>query len=229
MDALYIALILIVSMIIGYLFGSISSGILLGKILFKKDPRDYGSHNSGGTNVGRTFGKKIGLICIILDILKTIIPIYIVYFTLTYTGLAEFNVTEYAYLLTSICCLLGHCFPVWYNFKGGKAVSSFAGVIIATSWSLTIVGIILFAVILLLSKKVSLSSIICSFSVALLSLLLIVLPSFFMNFSISSGVLYTLTLIICSLLLIYRHKENIVRLIKHEEREVSFLSKHKTK
>ena len=75
MDALYITLILLASLIIGYLFGSISNGILLGKILFKKDPRDYGSHNSGGTNVGRTFGKKIGLICIILDILKTIINI----------------------------------------------------------------------------------------------------------------------------------------------------------
>lgn len=227
MDALYITLILLASLIIGYLFGSISNGILLGKILFKKDPRDYGSHNSGGTNVGRTFGKKIGLICIILDILKTIIPIWIVYFTLSYTGLARFNITEYAYLLTCISSLLGHCFPVWYNFKGGKAVSSFAGVLIATSWFLTIIGLIIFIIVLLVSKKVSLSSIITSFTSALLSLLLIVLPPYFMNFSLASGVLYTLTLIISSLFLIYRHKENIVRLLKHEEREVSFLSKKK--
>ncbi len=222
MEILYKILIILVCALLGYLFGSISSGIILSQIKYKKDPRDYGSHNSGGTNVGRTFGLKSGLITIFFDVLKTIIPIWTCYFVLKYTGLNQFGMLEYGYLVCAVFTLIGHCYPIYHHFKGGKAVSCFGGVVLATSWALGIYGFILFASVILISKKVSLGSILGSFLIALSSFLLMLLPNFLMNFGMNASILYSCTLIVCSLFLIYRHKSNIVRLIHHEENELHF-------
>lgn len=216
-------IIIISSILLGYLFGSIPNAILIGKIFYHIDVRNYGSKNAGGTNAGRVLGKKVGLIVIILDILKTIIPIYLSYFILLKTSLAQYQMENIAYAITALFCIIGHCFPIFSQFKGGKAVSSFAGIIISTNWLLTLIGLIMFMTILKLKKMVSLSSIITSLFLGLISFVLIILPNRFSMIIGVNDIYYALLILLSSLFLIYRHKENIKRLIKGEERKITWL------
>lgn len=123
---LHSILLLLASALIGYLFGSIPNAVLIGKVFYHKDVREYGSKNAGGTNAGRVLGKKVGFIVIVLDLIKTIVPIYLCYCLLEYTPLSEYGLSEYGYIVAAFFALIGHCFPVFAGFKGGKAVSSFA-------------------------------------------------------------------------------------------------------
>ena len=153
----------------GYLIGSIPNAVIIGKVFFHKDPRDYGSHNPGGTNAGRLFGKKVGLIVIILDMLKTIAPMWIAWAILCKTPLAEvmydgqlliWDAPLY-YYLTVLGTSLGHCFPLYIGFKGGKAVSNFMGIVCGSSWVLFLLAFLYF-VFLKLKKYVSLTAILIS-------------------------------------------------------------------
>lgn len=226
MEILYKVLILLACALIGYGFGSISSGIIISNIKYRKDPRDYGSHNSGGTNVGRTFGLKFGLLTIFFDMLKTILPLLGVYFGLKYISPFTADLKDYGYMLCAIFSCVGHCWPIWHNFKGGKAVSCLGGIVLATSWFLGVIGVPMFLVIVLLSKKVSLGSICTSLGVSIVSFFFMFMPSWFVNFGMNttsySSLFYSLSLLVCSLILIYRHRGNIKRLIKGEENELHF-------
>ncbi len=226
----YIILILGVCLLVGYLFGSISNGIILSKKVYNKDVRDYGSHNSGGTNMGRVFGLKAGLITIALDMAKTIIPFYACYLIIKFTSLntllESFDLASIGAMTCGLGSVLGHCFPVFYHFKGGKAVSCMAGIIIASSWSLLIVGIIIFFSIFLTSHKVSLSSIFASLGTALASFALIFLPSWLMNASLQASYIFSGFMVVYSLILIIRHHSNIKRLIDGTEKNI-YLSKKK--
>ena len=218
-----IALIIIASCLIGYLFGSIPTAVVIGKLFFKKDVREYGSKNAGGTNAGRVFGKKVGLIVIIIDIIKTISPIYLVYCILAFTSLNQFNMAEFGYLCCSLSCLLGHCFPIFAQFKGGKAVSSFGAICLATNWLVSIFGFSLFLLILKLKKYVSLSSIVASFSTALFTLVPIFLLNGFGMWLFPCSIYYFILLFVASVILIIRHHQNIKRLIKKEERKITWM------
>ena len=153
-------------LIIGYLFGSISTAVILSKKIYKQDIRELGSKNSGATNMGRTFGLKVGFVIIILDMLKTCLPIWISFFVLKYTPLNQYNMSYYGYLIAGLGAVIGHCFPLFYGFKGGKAVSSFGGFIVATCWFLIPIGLILYLLLLKIQKKVSLASIIISITLS---------------------------------------------------------------
>lgn len=216
-------LICIICSVVGYLFGSISSGIILSQKIYKKDIRELGSKNSGATNMGRIFGLKVGFIVIILDMLKTAIPIWICYFILKFTALSNYNLDKIGFLITGLSALIGHCYPIYHKFKGGKAVSSFAGIVASTCWLLIPIGLISYLVLLKLQKKVSLTSIIVSLFISTLSIGLIYLPNYFMNFKIQATIYYTLTLFICSFILIFRHKENIKRIIKGQESKIKWM------
>ncbi len=226
----YIILTLFICLLIGYLFGSISNGIILSKKVYNKDVRDYGSHNSGGTNMGRVFGLKAGLITIGLDMLKTIIPFYACYLIIKFTSLNtlmdSFDLATIGAMTCGLGGVLGHCFPVFYHFKGGKAVSCMAGIIIASSWSLLIVGIIIFFSIFLTSHKVSLSSIFSSLGTALCSFALIFLPNFLMNAHLQASFIFSGFMLVYSIILIIRHHSNIQRLLNGTEKEI-YLSKNK--
>jgi acyl phosphate:glycerol-3-phosphate acyltransferase len=226
----YIILILAVCLIIGYLFGSISNGIILSKKVYNKDVRDYGSHNSGGTNMGRVFGLKAGLITIALDMAKTIIPFYACYLIIKFTSLntlmESFDLASIGAYTCGLGSVLGHCFPIFYHFKGGKAVSCMAGIIIASSWSLLIVGVIIFFSIFLTSHKVSLSSIFASLGTALSSIALIFLPNWLMNASLQASYIFSGFMIVYSIILIARHHANIQRLINGTEKNI-YLTKKK--
>lgn len=189
MDINLINILVSISVIfIGYIFGSIPNGIWIGKVFFHKDPRDFGSGNSGGTNVGRVFGKKIGLLVIILDAAKAVIPLYLIWLFLIkvpmynniplmpdivtkYTGgdISDYAIQWPVYWLAIIGSSLGHCYPIFYRFNGGKNVSVFYGTATAAGWLFGIVPGLFFFIVLKIKKWVSLASVSCSWLSVLLS------------------------------------------------------------
>ena len=206
-----------------YLLGSFPTAVLIGKVFFKKDVREHGSKNSGGTNAGRVLGKKVGLIVIIIDIIKTILPIYLSYFSIKYFFINETIFLDYVIFISSITCLIGHCFPIFAQFKGGKAVSSYAAIIFATNWLLSIIGLTIFFLVLKIKKYVSLSSICCGLILPLITLMFAIFKlDFTMNIS-TCNYLYVILILLSGFVLVVRHGSNIKRLMKHEEGKISWM------
>ena len=179
--------------IISYLLGSIPFGFLLTKIFLKKDIRKIGSGNIGATNALRTGNKVIGYSTLILDILKAVIPVLVIkiYF-------AEFI------FISSLSVFLGHVFPIWLKFNGGKGVATYVGILFCINYILGLCFIISWAVVFLISKYSSLSSL-------LASLLIPVYHYFFID---SENYYF---FIIMFILIFYTHKENIKRLKNNTE------------
>ena len=239
-------------LILGYIFGSIPTAVWIGKVFFHRDPRLEGSKNAGGTNAGRLFGKKIGLLVIILDMIKLIIPVWITFLMLTYIkfdgqGLCPlpsaynrfgFNsayiVGWPAYWLTVLGCTIGHCFPVFANFKGGKGVSCFMGTMCGTSWMLGFIPATSYLIILKITKKVSLTSMLTSMLLSFITWIwailmmtgviphdLYTLPMY--GPTLMPGWLFSTVVTICSLILVWRHKDNIERLKNGTERTITWM------
>lgn len=239
-------------LIIGYLIGSIPNSIWIGKVFFHKDPRDFGSGNAGATNAGRVFGKKIGLLVIFLDAIKVIIPLYLAWFILTkvplYNGKALVATVESKYLLgdnnyviqwpvywiTTIGCSIGHCLPLYANFRGGKNVSCFYGMAIGTSWLFGIIPGLIFLIILKIKKYVSLSSIVSSWIAVIFSWAwAIVLETgiiagsniWIVNYGpcLECNYVFAICLTISAAILTYFHSENIKRILNNNERKISWM------
>jgi len=241
---LYNIIIGICSLILGYFFGSIPVGIIIGKVFFHRDPRLEGSKNSGGTNVGRVFGKKVGLICIILDMIKTVIPLIIVFTIIKYSSLNNVFIEKlgapiwnegvlYIYL-APLGAIIGHCYPVFAQFKGGKAAASLAGIVFATSWVVSVVGLAVFFIVLKIKKYVSLSSICSICAAALAAWALVVVkycaPASFADFGmwgwgsfVRAGFEYAGLITIGAAILVIRHIPNIKRLKNHEESKIKWM------
>ena len=178
--------------IISYIFGSIPFGFILTKIIAKKDIRNIGSGNIGATNALRSGNKLVGYLTLLLDISKAMLPI--VYFKYNYPELI---------FISSLCIFLGHLFPVWLKFKGGKGVATYLGIIIALDLYLAIFFGIIWILTYLVSKYSSLSSIIASASIPIYVFFVYEKDLFFF--------------IIMFVLIFYSHRENIKRLINKEE------------
>ena len=184
-------LILIIS--ISYLMGSIPFGLILTKIFLKKDIRDIGSGNIGATNVLRTGNKIIGYLTLSLDVLKAVIPVLYI----------KFNYPELVYI-SSLSVFIGHVFPVWLKFKGGKGVATYVGILFSINYILGIIFIISWLIIFFISKYSSLGSILSS----------LIIPIFiFFNSSYENQYFF----IIMFVLILYTHRENVKRLINKEE------------
>ena len=179
-----------------YLLGSIPFGFILTKIFLKKDIRNIGSGNIGATNALRTGNKFLGYATLILDITKAILPVLYV----------KFNYPDYIFI-ASLCTFLGHVFPVWLKFKGGKGVATYLGVILGISLVLGIVFGITWLVIAVIFRYSSLSSILGSMTVWIYSFL-------FAN-EMQSYLLFFLFIII-----FFTHKENIIRLKNSKETKI---------
>ena len=180
-----------------YLLGSIPFGLILTKFFLKKDPRDIGSGNIGATNVLRTGNRFLGALTLILDIFKAYIAV-----TITYK---YYN--DYIYL-SALLCFLGHIFPVWLKFKGGKGVAVYLGILFALSIYFGIIFIICWMLILYLTKYSSVSS--------LTSAGIIFLYSIYLKNSFESIFLFIILIIV-----IYTHRENIVRLKEKTENKIN--------
>ena len=182
----------IVTALISYLFGSIPFGYLFTKILLKKDIRSVGSGNIGATNVLRTGNKSLGYLTLILDIAKAVVPVIYI----------KFNYPDLVYI-SALCAFLGHLFPVWLKFKGGKGVATFVGILISINIYYALVFGTIWILTFLISKYSSLSSLFASISIPLYLLI------------INKGNI--IFFIIMFVLIFYTHRQNIKRLINKEE------------
>lgn len=198
---------LFIAILFGYLFGSIPFALVIGKVFYKTDIREHGSGNLGGTNAGRTLGAKAGASVAALDVLKATIAMAI-------TQLLFKDYLIYAGFFAT----LGHCFPLFAGFKGGKAVSTAVGFLLGISIFITkqplihfVLPLAFFFLLLYLSKMVSLSAMV---TLVLTTLLL----TFTQNRMDVFAAFATVTLIV-----IYRHKENISRILKKEERKITWM------
>jgi len=184
-------LILVIS--ISYLMGSIPFGLILTKVFLKKDIRDVGSGNIGATNVLRTGNKLIGYFTLILDVLKAVIPVLYI----------KLNFPELVYI-SSLSTFIGHVFPIWLKFKGGKGVATYVGILFSINYFFGIIFIVSWLIIFFISKYSSLGSILSS----------LLIPIFiFLNSSYENQYFF----IIMFVLILYTHRENVKRLINKEE------------
>lgn len=186
--------------IISYFLGNISFAYILGKLFTKKDVRDFGSGNAGTTNAMRVFGKKIGIMVFIGDVLKGVLAVII--------G-RNFGGQMGAYI-AGASVIIGHNWPVLLNFKGGKGVATTIGVMIFVNLYLTSICVVLGVIIIIFTKTVSLGSI---FGMALAPIVAII---FVRPFDIA---LFIFCLFIASMS-IYRHKSNIKRLLQGKENKL---------
>ena len=183
---------LIIVTVYSYLLGSIPFGLILTKIFLKKDIREIGSGNIGATNVLRSGNKLIGYSTLFLDIFKAVLPI--VYL--------KTNFPEFLYI-SALSIFLGHVFPVWLKFKGGKGVATYVGMLFCINYILGFVFIISWFIVFILSKYSSLSSMIASLSIPIFC------------FFIYNENFYFFTMMF--ILVFLTHRENIKRLINNTE------------
>lgn len=235
-------------LIMGYLIGSIPFSIILSKTLYHKDIREYGSKNAGGTNMGRVFGKKIGVITILLDMAKTILALVGAYLlvNLVFNPLFQEHFGQLLwdngilyYYLAALGASFGHCWPIYAGFKGGKTVSVFTGFGVGCSWFEFLIGLICFFGLKIKTKYVSVASIgtaigitITSWVMALLVLVLKDQPVYLQHLGMWGWGYYLLAgwehasvITIIAIILVVRHIPNIKRLIKGEENKVGNTAK----
>ena len=184
---------IIIIIFISYLLGSIPFGFLLTKFFIKKDIREIGSGNIGATNALRTGNKTIGYATLFFDIFKAILPVVLV----------KIYYNEYLYI-SSLCVFLGHVFPIWLKFKGGKGVATYIGILLCINIYLGIAFCAIWFFIFFIFKYSSLSSLIGSLSIPIINFIILEDQ---VNFFF----------IIMFVLVFYTHRENIKRLLNHTE------------
>tara|TARA_B100001029_G_C15017389_1_gene428257 strand:+ start:582 stop:1160 length:579 start_codon:yes stop_codon:yes gene_type:complete len=178
---------------LSYLIGSIPFGYILTKFFLKKDIREIGSGNIGATNALRTGNKFIGYSTLILDISKAVLVLIFI----------KINYPEYIYV-SSLCIFIGHVFPLWLKFKGGKGVATYLGILFCINITLGFVFIVSWLLVYFFSKYSSLSSILSS----------IIIPIYILFFLNKESIFF---FIIMFVLIFFTHRENIKRLINKEE------------
>lgn len=186
---------LILCLVFGYLIGAFSFSITISKYFFGNDVRKEGSGNAGATNMARSFGILPGIITLVGDILKAVVSVYA----------GKLIAGEWGMVLAGIACNLGHCYPVYYGFKGGKGVSVGLALALCADWRAGITAIVVFTAVVMLSKKVSLSSISGAVGAAICCLI--------DGCSVSSRIMIFFAVI----MIFIRHKENIRRLLAGTE------------
>ena len=184
--------------IASYLMGSIPFGLILTKIFLNKDIREIGSGNIGATNVLRTGKKSLAASTLLFDVSKGYLSIY----------LTQIYFNDLVYL-TAISCFIGHIFPVWLNFKGGKGIATYLGIILCLSFELAIVFGVTWLIIFFIFRYSSLSSIVST-------LIVLAYSNFLRNYDLSTY-LFTAFVIV-----LYTHRKNIIKLKNKKENKIKF-------
>ena len=191
---------IVVMLVLSYLIGAFPSGLVIGKLFFKKDIRQYGSGNTGATNSFRVLGRPAGFVVTFLDIFKGFITVFFpLWFPVHADGVISTFFTNG--LIVGLFAILGHVYPIYLKFNGGKAVATSAGVVLGVNPILLLVLAIIFFSVLKIFKYVSLSSIIAAISCVIGSLI------------IHDYILLGMSGLV-SIILIIRHRTNIVRILK---------------
>lgn len=226
MITVYQILLYIALPLAGYLIGAINNAVIISNKFYQKDVRHYGSKNAGGTNTSRVFGRRAGFLVIFLDIAKGVIVYWGITLLFLFTNIGTLIIKDIVLHLAMFFVAVGHVYPVYYKFKGGKAVSVIASFVISTNWMLFLFGLFIFLIVLIFTKIVSLSSILMTLFVAPLSFLLLndsINSVTFYNYASNDVRFYIPTLFAMAILLIFRHRENIVRLLKGTENKITLI------
>lgn len=186
-------------LVVGYLIGSIPFGLILTRMFGAGDLRSIGSGNIGATNVLRTGRKGLALATLILDMLKGALPVWIA---------GRYLGPDMA-IVVALGAVLGHCFPIWLKFRGGKGVATAAGVVLTLSPQVALIILLLFILIVAVTRYVSLGSVIAAMSAV---------PAAYAQGQVQSAELY----IIMALIIMFKHHANIRRLIAGDEAKISF-------
>ena len=203
----------ILLLIAAYLIGSVPSSVWIGRRFYGVDVRDFGSGNAGFTNTVRVLGWRAGLPVFLIDVLKGYIAVSLVRLTQLYIpGTADFVNFQ---LMLGAAAVLGHIFPIYVGFKGGKGVATLLGLLLAIQPHVTLICIGIFGVVFLTTRYVSLSSMIAGISFPILII-------FVFKTTISSLVIFSM---IVSILLLLTHQKNIERLLNREESRAKIVKK----
>jgi glycerol-3-phosphate acyltransferase PlsY len=211
--------------VISYLLGSLNFSIILSEVVKKKDIRKSGSGNAGATNMMRTYGIKAAVGTMLGDIFKVAIGILVAFAILgvpmkyIFTNPADAAEIQRVMLykeFAGLFCVLGHIFPLYFKFKGGKGVAACTGMVIIVDWRIALILFVIFVSVILISKWISLGSIV----IAILYPVLIFV--FYKNWILS------LVALLFTAIVIIAHRENIKRLIKGEENKISLKNKKKS-
>jgi len=206
-------LVYVVIAIIAYLLGSISFSVIISKKMAGFDVREKGSGNAGTTNVLRTVGKKASILTLICDILKGVIAVLVAYIV----GLIIKEGIDKALLIqiAGIAVILGHTFPIFFGFKGGKGIATALGVLMITNWNIGIICLVFALVLMILTKIVSLGSVAAGI---LFPVLIIFMPhtAYLVD---GSYIIYSILL---AVLVVFNHRANVKRLLEGKENKLDF-------
>ena len=200
--------------ILSYLLGSLNFGVILSNTVKKEDVRDSGSGNAGTTNMMRTYGKTLGLLTIAGDILKVMVAIWIAFKIMDVDELKVTldNASDYPQVVlksfAGLFAVLGHIFPCFFKFKGGKGVATSGGMVIMIDWRIALILLIIFALTILITKYVSLGSI----------LMAVFYPVFIGIFY--KDIILVLIATVFTIIVVVAHRENVKRLINHTENKI---------
>ncbi|MDN8767604.1 glycerol-3-phosphate 1-O-acyltransferase PlsY [Staphylococcus aureus] len=199
----------IVMLLLSYLIGAFPSGFVIGKLFFKKDIRQFGSGNTGATNSFRVLGRPAGFLVTFLDIFKGFITVF---FPLWLPVHADGPISTFFTngLIVGLFAILGHVYPVYLKFQGGKAVATSAGVVLGVNPILLLILAIIFFIVLKIFKYVSLASIVAAICCVIGSLI------------IQDYILLVVSFLV-SIILIIRHRSNIARIFRGEEPKIKWM------
>ena len=189
--------------VISYLIGSINCSILISRA-FKKDVRESGSGNAGATNMARTFGTKAGVLTMVCDFLKALIPLM-----LTRILFQSHEYWQAMVCFSGFCCALGHAFPLYFGFRGGKSVTVVGMTFLVVDWRCFVIGASVFLLTVILTRYVSLGSILAGFSAPV--------TMFFICRGTGNKYFVVLCLLALALMILWLHRENVKRLLNGTE------------
>ena len=203
----------VITAIISYLIGSINFSVILSKKIAGFDVREKGSGNAGSTNMLRSVGKKAATLTLICDILKGVVAILIAMLI----GWI-FNVENKSLLvqISGIAVVIGHTFPIFFGFKGGKGVATSLGILIMTNWQIGLICLVFGIVLIILTRMVSLGS--CTAAVLFPVLTLFITE----NYIVTQGSGYFIYSIILAVIVLFNHRSNIKRILEGKENKISF-------
>lgn len=206
----------IILAIVCYLIGSINSSILISRIVSGKDIRESGSGNAGATNMLRTMGKKYAIITLVIDILKGVVAILLAKLAM------RFGASDVSTYIAGVTVVLGHNFPVFFGFRGGKGVATSLGVVLLLDWKIGLIVLVIALAIMAITRYVSLGSVMAA-------VVFMVVQTAVMFVTNTFDVVRFVCVLILGILLIARHRSNILRLIRGEENKLGSKKKEESK
>lgn len=202
--------------IVAYLIGSVNFSIIFSKKFAGFDVREKGSGNAGTTNMLRTAGKGLAALTLICDILKGVVSILLAYFI---GKIATDAFAEVVVQVAGIFTVLGHTFPIFYKFKGGKGVATSLGILLLMNWQIGLICLIFALIVMVLTRTVSIGSIMAALLFPVLTIFMAANES--SHYIVKDGN-YIVFGIIMAAIVIFNHRSNLVRILKGEENKVSF-------